>query len=109
MANFKINLEQYSTPTSIVIITGLFLLALSCLTGWMLYYWYVVAYGFNLVVAPMFSIPNINIWVAGALVTFVGAFFSDVRHKVYNMGAKTRWTYFLSPFVAHFMIWLLVG
>ena len=49
--NFGINLDKYSTPTVFAIITALFLLAASFVVGWNIYYWYVVAYGFNHVVS----------------------------------------------------------
>ena len=106
--NFKINLEKYSIPTVFAIITALFLLAASFVVGWSIYYWYVVAYGFNHVISPLFNVPTINVWVAGGLCVLVGTFFSDIRHRLDKV-AKASWTFFLTPFLAHFLLWLLVG
>ena len=106
--NFNINLEKYSTPTTFAIITILFLLAVSCVVGWSIYYWYVVAYGFNHVISPIFNIPTISIWVAGGLSVLVGTFFSDIRHKL-GKTTDASWTFLLTPFLAHFLLWLLVG
>lgn len=106
--NFKINLDKYSTPLAFAIITSLFLLALSFIVGWSVYYWYVVAYGFNHVISPIFNVPQISIWVAGGLCIFVGTFLSGIRHKL-DLLQKTKWTFLLTPFISHFLLWLLVG
>ena len=106
--NFGINLDKYSTPTVFAIITALFLLAASFVVGWNIYYWYVVAYGFNHVVSPIFNVPTISIWVAGGLSVLVGIFFSDIRHKLGNVTLE-NWTFLLTPFISHFLLWLLVG
>ena len=106
--NFKINLEKYSIPTSFAIITILLLLAASFVVGWSIYYWYVVAYGFNHVISPIFNVPQISIWVAGGLSVLVGTFFSDIRHKL-GKTTDANWTFLLAPFISHFLLWLLVG
>ena len=106
--NFKINLEKYSIPTSFAIITILLLLAASFVVGWSIYFWYVVAYGFNHVISPIFNVPTISIWVAGGLSVLVGIFFSDIRHKLGNVTLE-NWTFLLTPFISHFLLWLLVG
>ena len=106
--NFKINLEKYSIPTSFAIITTLFLLAASFVVGWSIYFWYVVAYGFNHVISPIFNVPQISIWVAGGLCVLVGIFFSDIRHKLGNV-TLANWKFLLTPFISHFLLWLLVG
>jgi hypothetical protein len=106
--NFNINLDNYSTPLAFAIITSLFLLALSFIVGWSVYYWYVVAYGFNHVISPIFNVPQISIWVAGGLCIFVGTFLSGIRHKL-DLLQKTKWTFLLTPFISHFLLWLLVG
>ena len=106
--NFNINLDNYSTPVTFAIITSLFLLALSFIIGWSVYYWYVVAYGFNHVISPIFNVPQISIWVAGGLSVLVGTFFSDIRHKL-SKTTDANWTFLLTPFISHFLLWLLVG
>lgn len=106
--NFNINLDKYSTPVTFTIITSLFLLALSFIVGWSVYYWYVVAYGFNHVISPIFNVPTISIWVAGGLCIFVGTFLSGIYHKL-DLLQKTKWTFLLAPFISHFLLWLLVG
>ena len=106
--NFNINLDKYSTPVTFAIITSLFLLALSFIVGWSVYYWYVVAYGFNHVISPIFNVPTISIWVAGGLCIFVGTFLSSIRHKL-DLLQKTKWTFLMTPFISHFLLWLLVG
>lgn len=105
---FNINLEKYSTPTAFAIITILFLLAASFVVGWSIYYWYVVAYGFNHVVSPLFNIPNISIWMAGGLVVLVATMFSDIRHQLGKLTAVS-WSFLLTPFLSHLLLWLLVG
>ena len=113
MANFEINLEKYSTPTSIAIITGLFLLALSFLTGWMLYYWYVLQYGWNNIVASILMLPSINIWQAGGVITLV-SLLTGVKglsiNAIYKAtGAKMNsWSLFAHPFIIHAILWILV-
>ena len=106
--NFKINLDKYSTPLAFAIITSLFLLALSFIVGWSVYYWYVVAYGFNHVISPLFNVPNISIWMAGGLSVLVGTMFSDIRHRLGKLTAAS-WSFLVTPFLAHFLLWLLVG
>ena len=106
--NFGINLDNKSTPTVFAIITALFLLAASFVVGWNIYYWYVVAYGFNHVISPLFNVQQINVWMAGGLCVLVGAFFSDIRHKL-GKTTEASWTFLLVPFLAHFLLWLLVG
>lgn len=106
--NFKINLEKYSTPTAFAIITVLFLLAASFVVGWSIYYWYVVAYGFNHVISPLFNVQQINVWMAGGLSVLVGTMFSDIRHRLEKLTAAS-WRFLLTPFLAHFLLWLLVG
>ena len=105
---FNISLEKYSAPTAFAIVSVLFLAAFAAVVGWTIYYWYVVAYGFNHVISPLFNVPTINVWVAGGLCVLVGTFFSDIRHRLDKV-AKASWTFFLTPFLAHFLLWLLVG
>ena len=106
--NFNINLDKYSNPLAFAIITTLFLLAASFVVGWSIYFWYVVAYGFNHVISPIFNVPQISIWVAGGLCIFGGLFFSDIRHKLGNVNLA-NWTFLLTPFISQFLLWLLVG
>ena len=106
--NFNINLDKYSTPVTFAIITSLFLLALSFIVGWSVYYWYVVAYGFNHVISPLFNVPQISIWVAGGLSVLVGTMFSDIRHRLGKL-TDTSWRFLVTPFLTHFLLWLLVG
>jgi len=104
----KINLEKYSAPTAFAIVSVLFLAAFAAVVGWTIYYWYVVAYGFNHVISPIFNVPTISVWMAGGLSVLVGTFFSDIRHRLDKV-AKASWTFLLTPFLAHFLLWLLVG
>ena len=106
--NFNINLEKYSALTAFAIVSVLFLAAFAAVVGWTIYYWYVVAYGFNHVISPLFNIPQISVWVAGGLSVLVGMFFSDFRHKL-NKTHEVSWTFLLAPFIAHALLWLLVG
>lgn len=106
---FNINLEKYSVPTAFAIITVLFLLAASFVVGWSVYYWYVVAYGFNHVISPLFNIPQISVWVAGGFATLFGLFFSSMSMKLNSLPSKVGASYLAVPFIAHFMLWLLVG
>ena len=105
---FNISLEKYSTPTALTIVTILFLLAASFVVGWSIYFWYVVAYGFNHVISPIFNVPTISVWMAGGLSVLVGTFFSDIRHKL-GKTTEASWTFLLTPFFAHLLLWLLVG
>lgn len=105
---FNINLEKYSVPTAFAIIAVLFILAASFVVGWSVYYWYVVAYGFNHVISPLFNVPNISIWMAGALVVLVATMFSDIRHQLRKLTAVS-WSFLLTPFLSHLLLWLLVG
>ena len=104
----KINLEKYSAPTAFAIVSVLFLAVFAAVVGWSVYYWYVVAYGFNHVISPIFNVPQISIWVAGGLSVLVRTFFSDIRHKL-DKTHKASWTFLLTPFLAHALLWLLVG
>ena len=105
---FNINLEKYSVPTAFAIIAVLFILAASFVVGWSVYYWYVVAYGFNHVISPLFNVPNISIWMAGALVVLVATMFSDIRHRLGKL-TDASWSFLLTPFLSHLLLWLLVG
>lgn len=104
----KINLEKYSAPTVFAIVSALFLAGLAAIVGWIIYYWYVVAYGFNHVISPLFNVPNISIWMAGGMVVLVGTMFSDIRHKLGKLTAVS-WSFLLTPFLTHLLLWLLVG
>ena len=42
---------------------------------YVLYGWWVMAYGYNLTIAKMFGVSTINLWQAGGLSTLVGMFF----------------------------------
>ena len=104
----KINLEKYSLPTAFAIVSALFLAVFAAVVGWTIYYWYVVAYGFNHVISPLFNVPNISIWVAGALVVLVATMFSDIRHQLRKLTAVS-WSFLLTPFLSHLLLWLLVS
>lgn len=104
----KINLGKYSAPTAFAIVSALFLAGFATVVGWTIYYWYVVAYGFNHVISPLFNVPNINVWMAGGLSVLVGTMFSDIRHRVRKL-TDASWRFILMPFIAHFLLWLLVG
>ena len=104
----KINLEKYSAPTAFAIVSVLFLAAFAAVVGWTIYYWYVVAYGFNHVISPLFNVPNNSVWMAGGLSVLVGTMFSDIRHRLEKLTAVS-WRFLLTPFLAHFLLWLLVG
>ena len=104
----KINLEKYSAPTAFAIVSALFLAGFAAVVGWTIYYWYVVAYGFNHVISPLFNVPNISIWMAGGLSVLVGTQFSDIRHRLRKL-TDVSWSILVTPFLAHLMLWLLVG
>lgn len=104
----KINLEKYSVPTAFAIVSALFLAGFAAAVGWTIYYWYVVAYGFNHVISPLFNVPNISIWIAGGLSVFVGIFFSEVRYTLTSM-SNPSYKWLAAPFLTHFILWLLVG
>lgn len=104
----KINLEKYSAPTAFAIVSALFLAGLAAVVGWTIYYWYVVAYGFNHVISPLFSVPTISVWVAGGLSVLVGTMFSDIRHQLGKL-TNVSWGFLVTPFLTHFLLWLLVG
>ena len=104
----KINLEKYSAPTAFAIVSALFLVGFAAAVGWSVYYWYVVAYGFNHVISPLFNVPNISIWMAGGLSVLVGTMFSDIRHRLGEL-TDASWSFLLTPFLAHLLLWLLVG
>jgi len=104
----KINLEKYSSPVAFAIVSALLLAVFAAVVGWTIYYWYVVAYGFNHVISPLFNVPNISIWMAGALVVLVATMFSDIRHQLRKLTAVS-WSFLLTPFLSHLLLWLLVG
>lgn len=104
----KINLEKYSLPTAFAIVSALFLSGFAAVVGWIIYYWYVVAYGFNHVISPLFNVPNISIWMAGGLVVLVATMFSDVRHRLGKL-TDASWSILVTPFLTHLLLWLLVG
>lgn len=77
---------------------------------YVLYGWWVMAYGYNLTIAKMFGVSTINLWQAGGLSTLVGMFFFDMRIKLTKLVEKTNWVssgvYLV---LTHVMLWLLVG
>ena len=105
---FNINLEKYSALTAFAIVSVLFLAAFAAVVGWTIYYWYVVAYGFNHVISPLFNVPNISIWMAGGLSVLVGTMFSDIRHRLGKL-TDASWSILVTPFLAHLLLWLLIG
>lgn len=107
--NFGINLDNKSTAMTIIIIIGLLLAALAVSASWIMYYWYVVAYGFNHVLAPIFNVPQISIWVAGGFATLFELFTSNISMRLGTISGKVGASYLAVPFIAHFMLWLLVG
>lgn len=108
MKTLNFNLEKYSTVVSLAIVITLFLAIITTVVGWTIYYWYVVAYGFNHVISPLFNVPNISIWMAGGLSVLVGTMFSDIRHHLGKLTAVS-WSFLLTPFLTHLLLWLLVG
>lgn len=106
--NFVINLDNKSTAMTIAIVIGLVLAVLVVSASWIVYYWYVVAYAFNHVIAPIFGTQAITIWMAGALSSLVGLFFIDIRYHINELSKQTK-TWLLYPFLTHLVIWLLVG
>ena len=104
----KINLEKYSAPAAFAIVSALFLAGFAAVAGWAIYYWYVVAYGFNHVISPLFNVPTISVWMAGGLSVLVGTMFSDIRHQLGKLTDKSS-IFLLTPFLTHLLLWLLVG
>lgn len=95
--------------TGAAIWIAIILLLIPALLCWVGYYWYVISYGYNLVVAPLFNTPHINMWVAGGLSTLIGLFFSGMRMRINTLTDKANWKILASPFIAHFILWLIVG
>lgn len=108
MKTLNFNLEKYSTVVALAIVITLFLAIITAVVGWTIYYWYVVAYGFNHVISPLFNVPNISIWMAGGLVVLAGTMFSDIRHQLGKL-TTVSWRFLLTPFLTHLLLWLLVG
>lgn len=104
MAKFEIK-----GKTGAAIWIAAILLVVPALLCWVGYYWYVISYGYNLVIAPLFNTPHINMWVAGALSTLIGLFFSGMRMKLNTLTEKINYSILAVPFIAHFLLWLLVG
>lgn len=104
MAKFEIK-----GKTGAAIWIAAILLLIPALLCWVGYYWYVISYGYNLVIAPLFNTPHINMWVAGGFATLFGLFFSSMSMELNSLPSKVGASYLAVPFIAHFMLWLLVG
>ena len=77
---------------------------------YVLYGWWVMAYGYNLTIAKMFGVSTINLWQAGGLSTLVGMFFFDMRIKLTKLVENFNWVMsWMHLVLAHFLLWLLVG
>lgn len=83
------------------------------LGGFIGYYWYVLQYGWNNIVANILMLPDINIWQAGGVATLV-ALLTGVKglsiNAIYKAtGAKmNNWSVFVHPFIIHAILWILV-
>lgn len=83
------------------------------LGGFIGYYWYVLQYGWNNIVASILMLPDINIWQAGGVATLV-ALLTGVKglsiNAIYKAtGAKmNNWSVFVHPFIIHAILWILV-
>ena len=104
MAKFEIK-----GKTGAAIWIAAILLLIPALLCWVGYYWYVISYGYNLVIAPLFSTPHISMWTAGGLSTLIGLFFSGMSMKLNTLTEKINYSILAVPFISHFILWLLVG
>lgn len=83
------------------------------LGGFIGYYWYVLQYGWNNIVASILMLPDINIWQAGGVITLV-SLLTGVKglsiNAIYKAtGAKmNNWSVFVHPFIIHAILWILV-
>lgn len=85
------------------------LLFIPAAISWVCYSWYVFSYGFNLIISPLLNVPHINMWIAGGISVLVGMLFRDMRMKLNILTEKMNWWVLATPFVSHFLLWLLVG
>lgn len=87
--------------------------AFTLLGGFIGYYWYVLQYGWNNIVASILMLPDINIWQAGGVITLV-SLLTGVKglsiNAIYKAtGAKmSNWSVFVHPFIVHAILWILV-
>ena len=96
------------------IVLGLtYLFAGILITAFIGYYWYVLQYGWNNMVASILMLPSINIWQAGGVITLV-SLLTGVKglsiNAIYKAtGAKmNNWSVFVHPFIIHAILWVLV-
>ena len=97
---FENNLTAFTVFTAVATLLVLYVM----------YGWWVIAYGYNLTIAKMFGVSTINLWQAGGLSTLIGLFFADIRQNIIQLVKETNWIA-LGVYVplAHLMLWLLVG
>ena len=96
-----------------IILAITYLFAGILVTGFIGYYWYVLQYGWNNIVASILMLPSINIWQAGGVITLV-SLLTGVKglsiNAIYKAtGAKMNsWSLFAHPFIIHAILWILV-
>lgn len=96
-----------------IILAITYLFAGILITGFIGYYWYVLQYGWNNIVASILMLPSINIWQAGGVITLV-SLLTGVKglsiNAIYKAtGAKmNNWSVFVHPFIIHAILWILV-
>ena len=98
---------------STIILAITYLFAGILITAFIGYYWYVLQYGWNNIVASILMLPDINIWQAGGVITLV-SLLTGVKglsiNAIYKAtGAKmNNWSVFAHPFIIHAILWVLV-
>ena len=110
MKTFNINLENKHPVLTVALVVLLSIGIIAFMAGYIAYWWYVLQYVFNLVVAPIFSIAKINYLQAvglGFVISLLKGIDSSnltaIRDKV---GAKVSSWVLLWPVAIHFLTYL---
>lgn len=104
----KINIENKSPIVAFLTVLLLSASVLGILGAYIAYWWYVVQYVFNLAIAPVAMIPTINYWQAAGISLFMAMFKPHYTGNDVESKAK-RFVVIGSPFITHFLVWLILG
>jgi hypothetical protein len=104
----KISLDNKSPAVAVLLVSLLSVSVVGIIGAYVAYWWYVVQYVFNLAIAPVAMIPTINYWQAAGVSLFLGMFRPHWSGNDAESKAKS-YAVAATPFITHFLTWLILG
>lgn len=104
----KISLDNKSPAVAVLLVSLLSVSVVGIIGAYVAYWWYVVQYVFNLAIAPVAMIPTISYWQAAGVSLFM-AMFKPRYYGTEPEDKAKRVIVMASPFITHFLVWLILG